>query len=216
MNISLANIIGIPHSTCDNHNLNLKVEDMHTNDRLFCELVEEVSRVGISVRRSCKKSAIICQFTNIRAVTTCNTCWTGSLMCFSRHLKISPGLDPIAAEENTDDMEKIFTASYPCQVKTKLDMLKDIGDSNAVLHTRGYTYAQVHDALDILIEEVRYNKGDRDHVFHECKLSTKYIKADNHLSTYHQFEKGVYKIQYVIENTISPSEKRFYVRLLKT
>ena len=147
MNISLANIIGIPHSTCDNHNLNLKVEDMHTNDRFLCELVEGVSRVGSSVRRSCKKSAIICQFTNIRAVTTCKTRWTESLMSLSRHLKISPGLAPIVAEENTDDMEKIITASYLYQVKTKVGMIKAIGDDNI--------YSQGRYALDLLIKEVR-------------------------------------------------------------
>ena len=49
-------------------------------------------------------------------------------------------------------MEKILTASYLCQVKTKVDILKAIGDDNAVLQTRGYKYAQVHYALDIIIK----------------------------------------------------------------
>ena len=92
-------------------------------------------------------------------------------------------------------MEKILTASYLCQVKTKVDILKAIGDDNAVLQTRGYKYAQVHYALDIIIKQVRENKGDRDHVLNGRKLGQKYIKADNHLSTDHQFTKGVNKIQ---------------------
>ena len=73
-------------------------------------------------------------------------------MCIRRHLKISPGLEPISAEENTDDMEKIITASYFFHVKTKVGMLKAIGDANDVLLTRGYTYSQGRDALDILIK----------------------------------------------------------------
>ena len=52
-------------------------------------------------------------------------------------------------------------------------MEKSIGNANAVLHTRGYTYAQGLDALDILIGEVRENKGDRDHILHGCKLGKK-------------------------------------------
>ena len=36
VNIALDNILGIPHSLCDNHNINLKVEDMYTNDRVLC------------------------------------------------------------------------------------------------------------------------------------------------------------------------------------
>ena len=168
---------------------------MHTNDGVLCELVSEVGGVGSPGRIICKKSAILRQFTNIRDFTTCNTHWIGSLICISLQLKISPGLYPIDYEENTDDTEKIITASYLCQVKTKVDMLKDIGDANALIQTRGYTYAQVHDAIDILIKEVRENKGNQDHVLHGCKLDTKYIKVDNHLSTDDQFAEGVHKIQ---------------------
>ena len=62
-------------------------------------------------------------------------------MCLSRHLKISLGLETIAAEQNTDNMEKIITASYLRQFKTKVDILKAIGDTNAVLQARGYIYA---------------------------------------------------------------------------
>ena len=126
-------------------------------------------------------------------------------MFLSHQLKFSPGIEPISAEENTDDMEKILIASYLCQFKTKADMLKSIGNDNAVMHTRGYTYAQGLDALDILIGEVRENKGDCDHVLHGWKLSTKYLKADNHLSTDHQFAKGVYKIQSGIDTMTSSS-----------
>ena len=86
-------------------------------------------------------------------------------------------------------------------------MLKNVVDANYVLRTHGYTYAQVCDALDILIKQVRLNKRDCDYVLHGCKLGTKYIKADNHLSTDHQFAKGVYKIQSGIENKILPSGK---------
>ena len=194
VNISLANILGIRHIPCDNNNLNLEVEDMHTNDKVICELVEEFGCNGSSVRIRCKKSALMRQFTNIRAVTTCKTFFTGSLICLSCHLKIYPGLEPISAEENTDDMEKILTASYLRQVKTKLDILKSIGDENTVIKTRGYTYSQGCDAHDLIIKEFRENKGNREHVLHGCKLGTKYIKADNHLSTDHQFAKGMYKI----------------------
>ena len=84
-------------------------------------------------------------------------------------------------------------------------MEKSIGNANAVIHTRGYTYAQGLGEIDILIGEIRENKGDCDHVLHGWKLSTKYIKADNYLSTDHQFAKGVYKIQSGIDNMISPS-----------
>ena len=128
-------------------------------------------------------------------------------MCLSHHLKISPGFEPIAAEENTDDMEKILTASYLCQVKTKVDMIKFIGDANSVLHTCRYKYSQGRDAIDLIIKQVRINKGNRDHVLHGCKLGTKYIKADNHISTDHQFLKGVYKIKSGIENTITTNKK---------
>ena len=138
---------GIPHSPCYNHNLNLEVEYIHNNDQVLYKLVEEVGLVGSSIIISCKKSAILCQFTNIRAVTTCKTRWTESLMSLSRHLKISPGLAPIVAEENTDDMEKIITASYLYQVKTKVGMIKAIGDDNI--------YSQGRYALDLLIKEVR-------------------------------------------------------------
>ena len=68
LNIALANLLGIPHSLYDNHNLNFEVEDMHNNNQVLCELGEKVGRVGSYVRKSCKKPAIICQFTNIRAV----------------------------------------------------------------------------------------------------------------------------------------------------
>ena len=95
-------------------------------------------------------------------------------------------------------------------------MLKAIGCANDVLQTHGYTYVQVRDTLDILIKDVRGNKGNRNHVLHGCKLSTKYIKADNHFSTDHQFVKGVYKIQSGIENTMSTSEKGTCLHLLKT
>ena len=95
-------------------------------------------------------------------------------------------------------------------------MEKSIGNANAVIHTRGYTYAQGLDALDILIGEVRENKGDCDHVLYGWKLSTKYIKADNYLSTDHQFAKSVYKIHSGIGKTMSPSEKKAYGRLLNT
>ena len=108
LNISLANILGIPHSPCDDRNLNLKVEDMHTNDQVLFELVEEDGRVGSSVRRICKKSEILRQFTNLRSITTFNTSCTGSLMCLSFHLKIYPGLEPIADEENSDDIWRKF------------------------------------------------------------------------------------------------------------
>ena len=74
-------------------------------------------------------------------------------------------------------------------------MLKYIGDTNAVLQTRGYIYVQGCDALDLLIKYVRGNNGNRDHVLHGCKLGTKYIKADTHLCTDHQFAEGFYKIQ---------------------
>ena len=71
---------------------------MHNNNQVLCEFVEEVGRIGSSIRRSCNKSAILLQFINLRAVTTCNTRWTESLMCRISHLGISPGLDPIAVE----------------------------------------------------------------------------------------------------------------------
>ena len=96
--IAIFNILGIPHSPCDHHNINLKVEDMHNNDRVLCELVEEVGRIGSSVRKFCKKSEILRQSTNVISVTTFKTRWTGLLVCFSRHLKYSPGLEAIAAE----------------------------------------------------------------------------------------------------------------------
>ena len=82
---------------------------MQPNDSLLCELEEEVGRVGSYVIRICKKSAILFKFINIRSATSCNTRWTTSLMWLSRHLKISSGLEPISAEENTYDMEKILT-----------------------------------------------------------------------------------------------------------
>ena len=107
-------------------------------------------------------------------------------------------------------MERFLTASYLRQVKTKVDMLKDIGDANDVLQTRGYKYLQGRDALDLISKEVRENEGDCDHVLHGCKFGTKYIKSDNHISTDHQFAKGVYKIQSGIENTMSPIENRAY------
>ena len=74
-------------------------------------------------------------------------------------------------------------------------MLKSIGDANDVLKTSGYKYVQGRDALDLLIKEVRGEKGDRDHILHGCKLCKKNIKADNHLSTDHKFSKGFYKNQ---------------------
>ena len=52
VNIELSSLLGIPHSPCDNHNLNLEVEDMHTNYRVLFELVEEVGCVGSSDIRS--------------------------------------------------------------------------------------------------------------------------------------------------------------------
>ena len=97
-------------------------------------------------------------------------------------------------------------ASYLRQVKTKVDMLKSIGDSNAVLKTRSYTYSQDRDELDLLIKQVMENKGDHYHILHGCKISKKYIKADNHLSTDYQFVKGVYQIKSGIDTTFSPSE----------
>ena len=100
--------------------------------------MEEVGHVGSSVRRSCKKSEIIRQFINLRSITTCKTHWTGSIICLSHNLKFSPGLDPISAEGNADDMEKILMASYLCQVKTNVDTLKYIGDANAILQIFGY------------------------------------------------------------------------------
>ena len=120
VNIAISNIPVIPHSACDNHKLNLEVEDMHTNYRVLCELVEEVGRIGTYVRISCNKSAILFQFNNSRSVTTCKTSWTGSLMCIIFRLKISPGLDPIASGKNSDGMDKILMASYLCQIKTKV------------------------------------------------------------------------------------------------
>ena len=93
----------------------------------------------------------------------------------------------------------MLTASYICQAKTKVIFLKAIGDANYVLQTRGYEYVHCLDVFDIFIKEVRENKDDRDHVLYGCKLSTKYIQANNHLSTDHQFSMGVYKIQSNIE-----------------
>ena len=51
---------------------------------------------------------------------------------------------------------------------------------------------------------------------HGCKFGTKCIKADNHLSNDHQVAKGVYKVRYGVEKTMSPSEKISCVRLLNT
>ena len=84
-----------------------------------------------------------------------------------------PRLESIYAEENTDDKEKIVMASYLRQVKTNVDMLNAIGDSNAVLQTHEYKYAQGCDSLDLLIKEVRENKVVHDHVLHGCKIGTK-------------------------------------------
>ena len=94
-------------------------------------------------------------------------------------------------------------------------MLKAIGDSNDVLQTHRYTFAQGRDALNILIKEVRVNKGNWDNVLHGFMIG-KTKKTDNHLSTDHQFAKGVYKIQSGIENKILPSGKWACVRLQKT
>ena len=66
-----------------------------------------------------KKSAILCQFTNLRAVTTLNICWTGSLMCISHHLKFSPELEPIASKENNNDMEKCLQHHIFVRLKQK-------------------------------------------------------------------------------------------------
>ena len=50
-----------------------------------------------------------------------------------------------------------------------------------------------------------------------CATLAKYIRADNHLYTDHQFAKGVYfKKKSVIKNTISTSEKQACVLFLKT
>ena len=46
-------------------------------------------------------------------------------------------------------------ASYLPQVKTKVNMIKSIGDNNAVPWTCEYTYEQGHDEIDPLIKEVR-------------------------------------------------------------
>ena len=43
-------------------------------------------------------------------------------------------------------------ASYLPQVKKKMNTIKAIGDAKAVLQTRGHTYAQLHDEIDILIK----------------------------------------------------------------
>ena len=177
--------------------------------------MEEVLHVGSYVRISCKKSAITRQFSNLRYVTTCQTSWTGSLMCISCHLNISMGLETIAAEENTDDMEKMLTASYLCQVKNKLDMLKSICGADDVLQTHPYIYGQGRDTLDLLIKLVRESKGNREHILHGCRIGKKCTKSDNYLSTGHQFAKGVYNVHSDIENIMSLSEILDFVRLLK-
>ena len=100
MNIELTNLLGIPHSSCDNHNLNLDIEDMQNNDQVLCELLEEVSRVLSYVRRSFNKSSILRQFTNIRSVTACNTSWIGSLICISLYLKFFQGLIPLLMKKS--------------------------------------------------------------------------------------------------------------------
>ena len=68
---------------------------MYNNYRVLCELVEEDGCVGIYFIISCKKSAMLCQFTNVISVTAYNTCVTGSLMCLINHLKICLVLNPI-------------------------------------------------------------------------------------------------------------------------
>ena len=53
-------------------------------------------------------------------------------------------------------MEKTLKASYLSQVKTNMGILKAIDGANDVLQTRGYTYAQGRDALDIIIKGVTW------------------------------------------------------------
>ena len=92
-------------------------------------------------------------------------------------------------------MERALTSLYLHHIKTKAEILKTIGEANAVLQTHGYTYSHSRDALDLIIKYVGEIKGNCDHVLHWRRLGKKYTKADNNLSTDHKFAEGVYKIQ---------------------
>ena len=60
-------------------------------------------------------------------------------------------------------------------------MLGEINVVTCSSQTRGYTLAECHEDLDVLIEAVQHFKTKRDSNLHQCKLGKHYIGPNSEL-----------------------------------
>ena len=225
--IKVANLLGIPHDSCKNHNLSLQCNKMIKGDTELEEVTAKLGNLASKVRASSKASTALRnalsgnnKHSSVRAKKKSVTrAWVGHELLLSSHIRLHQHLGNLIHDKvaKLDHYMETVEKSYINKIKKHQNYLSQIRKVSTYLQTFKLPLHKAQGALDILMHKVRRGQYKPNSVYHSCKLGTDKIIPDNGLSTSCDFETGVAKIQQgvVQENTMTSDEMEACKLLLK-
>jgi hypothetical protein len=101
-NCKVASLLDLPHIGCNNHKLNLDVEEWMKTDLNLKNAISGVATTMKEARMSLKNAAILSELTPLKPILYNKPHWSGKFQVLDRFLRIRPALIEAANHEDAD------------------------------------------------------------------------------------------------------------------
>ena len=167
VNTKTAKLLGLPHTGCVNHKLNLHVELMVNNHQDLKETLETVNRTMKACKTKHKIGAYLRNLTYLRPITMNKTRWSGKIIMLKRFIRMHSDLK-LCLIGGEEVFEMDTSNGFKAKVQMYIKVLEKIDKVTVCLQKRNLSLSHQRKILNILIEKVvNANPGD---ALHNCGL----------------------------------------------
>eukprot|EP00171_Calliarthron_tuberculosum_P005814 IDg5814t1 len=205
-NKCIADLMDIPHVSCNSHKLHLEVKNMiGANSKLF-NTVNSIQKTMTSCKNGLKNSALLRNISDLAPVLNNETRWTSTHNMLQRFNRIRESLLSVAA-----DPDSTLTMNRSISFKSDAELFgKHFREINVVAVALQKKLLSLSDAklmLDELRDAVRGGRDDISSPLFQCTLGDSWISPDASIIHSKHFENGVSKIQRNLSHQLTREEK---------
>ncbi len=157
VNRKLARTCTKPAIGCNSHKFNLQMKQMLSN---YTELENVIDEVQMTMKsaHTLKKSTLLRNLTDYRAILPSETRWSGARGMLERYLKIHDELNEVK-ENNHSDLQMNQNMKFKQKVEPYAYMLAELDQFTVTLETENHTLADCRSDLGTLITTLREHRA---------------------------------------------------------
>ena len=193
-NRKTAKILNLPHVGCNNHKLNLDIEDWAKQDVALLDVLNSIGMTMKSAKNSLKNAAILSELTPLKPVIYNKTRWSGKFDMLSRFLRIRCQLIQVAADEESN-MHVNDSPMFLQSVKKFHRSMEVLNKVTIKLQQRCKTLSSCRVLLDYIIQKKENDADIMENRLFQCNFTPKRIQTNGSLTPNPHFESGVVKLQ---------------------